>query len=251
MSGTIYLDTETTGLDDNAEIIEIAIIDDEGKSLINTKVQCQGEISPAAITVHGITKADLADAPLWADVYHQVINIINAAGVLVIYNLSFDWGMLIQTSERYCLDFAQDVKDELKCECCMIDFKQAHDLYSYEKLGYAYLASGGKKYDVQAHAALGDCMMTRHVWLTLKKKEKIKEKREEYRLTARAKKMALIPKDGHSDKYPYFGQVNRPEGYKTLSQLTMSELDKYEYAGQCCSYFGDPGYLFRPIKPIK
>jgi DNA polymerase III epsilon subunit-like protein len=53
----IYLDTETTGLSprQGATIVELAIVDDRGKTLIDTLVNPRVDIPWQATKVHGIT----------------------------------------------------------------------------------------------------------------------------------------------------------------------------------------------------
>ncbi|CAH0535465.1 hypothetical protein VST7929_03039 [Vibrio stylophorae] len=64
----IYLDTETTGLDDNAEIIEISIISESGHVLLDTLVKPSQTVSAEATAIHGITDADLVGAPTWPEI---------------------------------------------------------------------------------------------------------------------------------------------------------------------------------------
>ncbi|WP_419237938.1 hypothetical protein ACN08P_11295 [Photobacterium leiognathi subsp. mandapamensis] len=70
------------------------------------------------------------------------------------------------------------------------------------------------------------------------------ERAKQYRRSQRNKKMQLVPKN--ITEFPFFGQSNRPRGYKTMSQLKVTELHLYEFAGTCCSTYGDLGYLFKP-----
>ena len=58
----LYLDTETTGLHNSAEVIELGIVDDDGNVLFDELVRPRGKIDPAAGRVHGITQEMLADA---------------------------------------------------------------------------------------------------------------------------------------------------------------------------------------------
>lgn len=51
----LFIDTETTGLGDDAEIVEICIIDSHGFILLNTLVKPTKPIPDEAIAIHGIT----------------------------------------------------------------------------------------------------------------------------------------------------------------------------------------------------
>lgn len=49
----LFIDTETTGLGDDAEIVEICIIDSHGFILLNTLVKPTKPIPDEAIAIHG------------------------------------------------------------------------------------------------------------------------------------------------------------------------------------------------------
>lgn len=59
----VIIDTETTGLTDTDEIVEISVINCHGTTLLDTLIRPSSEINPAAQAVHGITLAETADAP--------------------------------------------------------------------------------------------------------------------------------------------------------------------------------------------
>src|SRR5712691_7408321 len=85
--GAVVLDTETTDLD--GEVIEIAILAMQGEVLLESLV-CPtgglGPISPAATLVHGLTMADVAEAPTFAQLYAQVAAILHSASRVVAWN---------------------------------------------------------------------------------------------------------------------------------------------------------------------
>ena len=63
---TVFLDTETTGLDpDHDELLEIAIVDDSGEVLLDTliKPSTNNPVWPEAEAIHGIAPEMVADAP--------------------------------------------------------------------------------------------------------------------------------------------------------------------------------------------
>ena len=65
----IYLDTETTGFGPRAEIVDIAAVSAAGEVLLESLVQPTRRIPADATRVHGITNADVKDAPAWCDQY--------------------------------------------------------------------------------------------------------------------------------------------------------------------------------------
>jgi DNA polymerase-3 subunit epsilon len=92
-----FLDTETTGLDNRAEIIEICILDQDGSILLDTLVKPLRKIPPDAIQIHGITNDMVADAPGWLEVWPQVQSAL-AGRYTGVYNADFDMRMLEQTN---------------------------------------------------------------------------------------------------------------------------------------------------------
>lgn len=148
--GAVILDTETTGLGCDDEIIEIAVVDISGAILLNTLIAPTCAIEPGASAVHGITGRDLANAPSWPDIHDRVAGILRSASRVVIYNAAFDVRMLNQTGERYGLD----TLDSGAYQCAMHwyaqflgDWSDYHGDYRWQPL------AGG-------HRALGDCLAT-------------------------------------------------------------------------------------------
>ena len=59
----VYLDTETTGLEKNDEIVEIAVIDKIGNVLINTLIKPRSLIPDSASSIHHITNEMVKEIP--------------------------------------------------------------------------------------------------------------------------------------------------------------------------------------------
>ncbi|KVL65420.1 3'-5' exonuclease [Burkholderia ubonensis] len=93
----LFIDTETTGLDLRAAIVEIAILDRAGAVLIDTLVKPAMPIPAAATEIHGITDADVASAPDRTTIGPQVAELL-AGRLLIAHNAAFDERMLVQTS---------------------------------------------------------------------------------------------------------------------------------------------------------
>ena len=89
----LIIDTETTGMDDDDQVVELAATDLQGNALIATLVRATVPVKPEAREVHGIGDADLNDAPALSDALR---NLQRLAGdrPLAAYNAPFDQRML-------------------------------------------------------------------------------------------------------------------------------------------------------------
>ena len=150
----LFLDTETTGLTTQDQIIEIAIVDQIGKVLLNTLVNPgRVPINPHAEAAHGITASLLRGAPSLADLWPQIRSILSGNRV-VIYNAKFD--------RRF-------FPDNLACaglvECAMQAFVAVRGVKSARLAEAA--AHVGHVWVGDAHRALADTQALRSVWLWL------------------------------------------------------------------------------------
>lgn len=91
-----YLDTETTGVDTLAEIVEICILDPDGAVLLDTLVRPRRKIPAEATRIHGISNSMVSNAPLWNELWIQIEVILKGRSV-GIYNAEFDLRMIKQT----------------------------------------------------------------------------------------------------------------------------------------------------------
>jgi len=98
-----YLDTETTGLGDDAEIVEIAILDGQGTVLLETLIRPNRRIPPDATALHTITNAMVRDAPGWPEVYFETIRLL-AGHPCIVYNADFDRRILDQVNREHGLE---------------------------------------------------------------------------------------------------------------------------------------------------
>jgi DNA polymerase-3 subunit epsilon len=101
-SQPVYLDTETTGLDPGAEIIEICLLDSDGSVLVDRLVRPTVLIPPDASRVHGIGNAMVAGAPSWAEVWPEVNQALSGRPI-AIYNADYDVARMRQTHRSHGL----------------------------------------------------------------------------------------------------------------------------------------------------
>jgi DNA polymerase-3 subunit epsilon len=107
----LVLDTETTGIEVNDEVVSIAIVSAAGEVLLHELVRPTQPISPEARMVHGITAERVATAAAFSDLYPRLVELLAGRRVLA-YNASFDSKMLRQTCKRYHLTL---IKAEWEC----------------------------------------------------------------------------------------------------------------------------------------
>jgi len=93
-TGAVILDTETTGLHDDAEIIELGIIRAAtGEVLYNQRFKPHGAMNPESQKIHRIRLADLTDCPRFSERIPEIRPIIESAPVIAWY-ADFDKGKL-------------------------------------------------------------------------------------------------------------------------------------------------------------
>lgn len=160
---TVYLDTETTGLHpDHDEVLEIAIIGDDGKVLLHTLIKPINNVSwPDAEAIHGITPEMVQDAPELSEIAPQIEAAVKGQEI-IIYNAGFDTAFL-----GSLLSSANSIK------CCMEawaeyvgDWSDYHGSYTWQKLIDAADAVYFE-WPSEAHRALADALACRAVWLYL------------------------------------------------------------------------------------
>jgi DNA polymerase-3 subunit epsilon len=160
----VILDTETTGIED-AEIVEIAIINTQGQALFNTLVKPHGAMG--ATHIHGITEEDVVNAPTWLQIDSEVVSLLFAASRVITYGANFDSGVVVNSRKRWGLPDLVEVEPLEKIEVDMegsafnpyVNWECAMEMYAQ---WYGDWSSYFKDYKWQrlngGHRALGDAM---------------------------------------------------------------------------------------------
>lgn len=88
-------DTETTGFSDGDEILQIAVTDGLGKTLLSSYVRPLRHTAwPGAADVNHITYADVRDAPTIEELSPALAETLGTAGLISGYNVAYDLSML-------------------------------------------------------------------------------------------------------------------------------------------------------------
>ncbi|MEG4197327.1 3'-5' exonuclease [Microcoleus sp. Pol12A5] len=142
----VILDTETTGLDD-AEMVEIAVINPLGEAVLNTFIKPTIPIPVEVTEVHGISDEMVADAPSFLEVYPRIVEVLKDKRILI-YNAEFDIKIL-----NYCcyLHGLSILNLKQRSECLMEWTAQWRGDWSNYYKNYRYFPLNG------GHRALGDC----------------------------------------------------------------------------------------------
>ncbi|TNI58895.1 DNA polymerase III subunit epsilon [Aeromonas dhakensis] len=156
------LDTETTGLDSQAEIVEISIIDELGQVVLDTLVKPLKPIPADATAIHGITNNMVASAPSWAEIHDDVCRIVSSKP-LVIYNADYDMCLMAQTATLFGLN---PVTADTGVHCAMLAYAEFYGDWNNFKGSYRWqrLTNAAQQQGVviegQAHRSLADVRMT-------------------------------------------------------------------------------------------
>jgi DNA polymerase III subunit epsilon len=155
---TLFLDTETTGLNPPKDkIVEVAIADIDGNILLNTLVNPEREIG-FATTIHHITDDMVCEAPTLRQLWPQIQEIVSD-NKIVIYNAQFD--------TRF---FPENLECANEISCAMLryaiiygDKHPVYGSYKWQKLTAA-AAHIGYVWEGEAHRALADVFATCALW---------------------------------------------------------------------------------------
>lgn len=158
----VFLDTETTGLDDTAQALEIGLVNARGETIFETRLKPTVGIDPAAAAVHGIRDDELASAPSWPDIAPQLQHHIGRRP-LVIFNADFDTRILKQTAAAH--NDPAGWLDTLIVHCAMqLSAGYYGPTNRYGTISLASAASqAGLNWSGRAHSAVADAVMTARV----------------------------------------------------------------------------------------
>lgn len=155
----LILDTETTGLSYDDELIEIGVIDLDGNTKFHTRIKpVKNKVSDRAYEVHGISNDMLINQPTFSDVFDDLINLIENK-TLLIYNAPFDLRMLQQSCNEIELERLNGIV--LSSECVM---RTMTTYFGYDRWCSLQDCCWDLRLELeQNHKALDDCMMVLEV----------------------------------------------------------------------------------------
>ncbi|MXY69309.1 MAG: 3'-5' exonuclease [Acidobacteriia bacterium] len=168
----LILDTETTGVSNWSEVVDIALIDTCGSVLYDRLVLPQGNIPRVASNVHGLTRENLQEfgAKPWPNHHASLVAALRRASVLLAFNLRFDLRVIDQTAQQchVLADMPSGASlPSLDARCVMLEYA------AWRKVPHGWRKGHWKLHSLQAafgrevtsrtkqdHRALADCQMT-------------------------------------------------------------------------------------------
>ena len=170
LGNLVVLDTETTGLDGHAEVIQIAVVDRSGAVLLDSLVKPTCPVPAEATAVHGISDSDLVNAPTMNQSEQQLRATLDGR-IVAVYNADFDFRLLNQSlyvrglREIYVLPGGPRYRDGdlVVNSTCIMEMYATwygvwHDYfrsYTWQSLGNA-MRQCRLEFDGRAHSALAD-----------------------------------------------------------------------------------------------
>jgi DNA polymerase III epsilon subunit-like protein len=152
----VILDTETTGLYKDDEIVELSVLDMLGHELYHSLFKPEKKMGKAAIRVTGLDHEQLAHEPLFKDEWRKIKKAIGKKRIIG-HNVAFDYRITVATALRYGIE-ESEVK---RLFYNMIDSKEIAKKYiktsSYKLEDLCRLFHIT---DPQKHRATYDCLMT-------------------------------------------------------------------------------------------
>lgn len=154
----LAFDTETTGLGDQDQIIEMALVNRHGQTLLNCRFKPTVPINPNAQAVHGISADDLKDKVTFDVMAGGVLTLLKQSP-LIIFNADYDLRLLKQTCDAFGVEI--NLAD-FDANCAM---KLAADYYgATNRHGTISLANamdrGNVEWEGNAHSAEADALAT-------------------------------------------------------------------------------------------
>lgn len=154
----VILDTETTGLEDDARIVDIAVVAGAGVVLLDTLLNPGEPIPAEASDIHGITDEMVASAPTFAGIAGQLAAVLTGRRV-IIYNKTYDVGILAFELRRLFADAGDGREALVAAWMAQAGFEDAMEPYS-DWVGEWNDYHGNYRWQRLngGHRALGDCL---------------------------------------------------------------------------------------------
>lgn len=160
----LVLDTETTGLPDQEafQVVEIAAVDKTGAVVFHSLVKPDIPMPEAATAIHGLTDANLVDAPSFAEIWPRLAELLSQYELWT-YNADFDRAAVLASAERFNLDIPESLASPKRWHCLMRQFARYYGEYSAYRGSDRWQELSTACYELEVkssgyHRALGDAL---------------------------------------------------------------------------------------------
>lgn len=123
----ISIDTETTGLNDKAEIVQLAAVDWNLKPLFYKLLKPMDPIPEVASNIHGIMNRDVEYEQPISYYWEYQLSKIFRDKILIGYNVMYDIRMIMQSLARYGLSNTRTL-----CPIAIIDVMQMYKISTFD-----------------------------------------------------------------------------------------------------------------------
>lgn len=150
----IILDTETTGFAKTDEVIELALVDFDGKVIYDQIFNPHRKLPREIVELTGISDDDTRGMPTFKDEWSKIKKLLNGKRIIA-HNADFDFRLIMQTLTKYNIDtyeFLSIVDEKID------SIKVAKKIIKLEKYGQAKIAEFFNIKNKRAHRASNDCL---------------------------------------------------------------------------------------------
>lgn len=155
---TIVLDTETTGIGNDDEILQLSIIDENENTLYNEYFKPRYKASwPRAEAVNHISPEMVNDKPNIYEKQNEIQKIMSEVSTVIGYNIEFDL-MMLRRAGIYLNPFADKIDVMKHFADYYGDYDPKHKRYKYKSLKVCAETLGYKNNNL--HDSLEDCKAT-------------------------------------------------------------------------------------------
>lgn len=156
----LVLDTETTGLDDNSEVLQIAVLQSSGRTLFKSLVKPVRAIPAEVTAIHGISDWNVEHAPPFGLVLPVLSHILSGKDVIG-YNMDYDQRILGQSAMLAGIEpGAWAAVDSSRATCAMLWYAQYVGEWNDYRGDYRWQTLPRDPQRHKAHDAEGDCLAT-------------------------------------------------------------------------------------------
>lgn len=137
-SDFLFVDTETSGVDANSEIVDIAFVDRDGKTVLESLVKPRLPIPAEATAIHHISNEMVANAPTFDAILDQILAVC-AGRLVVAYNMGFDGKMILQSARARGIILEPDPE---RLKCAMLLYAAFHGAWNDHRGSYRWVKLG-------------------------------------------------------------------------------------------------------------